>query len=100
MIETMVKEDLRFQIDQARKDKVIFAIEMVGSLAYLAVIPQFLDNFMGSIMGDAYFAGNTRMTVFKVASGLGLAFLLYVLFKSMQTLRKLRSLEKDLYKED
>lgn len=95
----MAKEDLRFQVDQLRKDKVIYAIEMVATLAYLAVVPQFMDNFLGSVMGDAYLSGNTRMTVFKVASVLGLAFLLYLILKSKMALMKLRNLEKDLYRE-
>lgn len=95
----MAAIDLKFQIDQARKEKIMYAIEMFAAIAYLAVIPQFLDNFLGSLMGDAYFAGNTRVTVFKVASGLGVAFLLYILAFSTKTLLKLKRLEKDLFKE-
>lgn len=95
----MAVVDLKFQIDQLRKEKIMYAIEMVAAIAYLAVIPQFLDNFLGTLMGDAYFAGNTRVTVFKVASGLGVAFLLYIAAFGAKAFLKLKRLERELYKE-
>ncbi len=85
----MKKEDLKFDIDQLRKDKILFAIEMVATI---------LAGFLLFLFSNQYFSGTVKdiINTFAVFGALG--FTLYLSIKSTKKLIKLKRLEKEFDK--
>jgi hypothetical protein len=82
----MKKEDIRFQIDQLRKDKMIYAIE---SIAVTFIFELFYVLF--SVVTGSYSKFIALLCIL-----VPLSFFIYAMIGNMARLKKLRQLEKQL----
>jgi hypothetical protein len=78
----MNKLDLQFQIDQLRKDKIIYALEATATSATALVV-----SLLGSMLGELSYIVNYIMLTFAVI------FWSYAMIGNYFRLQKIRKLE-------
>jgi hypothetical protein len=78
----MNKLDLQFQIDQLRKDKIIYALEATATSATALVV-----SLLGSMLGELSYIVNYIMLAFAVI------FWSYAMIGNYFRLQKIRKLE-------
>lgn len=91
------KDDIRYQIDQLRKDKIIYAVEstalsMLALLFLFALVSGALPVLLGNLQVSQTFAES----LLKVLLSVPFLYWVYALAGNIMRFRKIRNLEKML----
>lgn len=86
----MKKSDIQFQIDQLRKDKIIYAIESCA-ISLIAIV---------ILMGiSAFVEGEMALMIVRFVIGLAVLYILYMGVGNLMRLKKIKQLEKQILTE-
>jgi hypothetical protein len=86
----MKKSDVQFQIDQLRKDTIIYAIESCA-ISLIAIV---------ILMGiSAFVEGEMALLIVRFVIGLAVLYILYMGVGNLMRLTKIKQLEKQILTE-
>ncbi len=84
----MSQDDLRFQIDQVRKDKIIYAVEATATVMTCVLCMLFAYLYMDRTTG---------MSVSILALIVGIGYMVYMGVGNYRRLKKVQELERQLH---
>lgn len=86
----MKKSDVQFQIDQLRKDKIIYAIESCA-ISLIAIV---------TLLGiSAFVEGEMALWIVRGVVGLAVFYILYMGVGNLMRLKKIKKLETQILTE-
>ncbi len=95
----MTVDEIRFQIDQLRKEKMVYAIEsimvFIASFFVIAFLPGFLYRYMYANQ-QLLEEPKVMQYIPLVAFGIAIAFFIYAVLKNFMACLKIKRLEKQL----
>lgn len=90
-------DEIRFQIDQLRKDRMIFTLESVAvSMVALLILFALISGAFQLLLGDLELGPDLAEKVLKVAMGVPFLYWVYAVISNILRLRKIKQLEKML----